>query len=150
MLHLNLQNHRFTYNESMPVESCVQSICDLALRFGEDDEEGAEGGSMVFLFPISQWCKARAITSVFCRLHWHSCKQSHTSTDYGLTCLLVVKFCLPFLADGALLWVIWNEKIRHNEFTCKADISKPDHRNYFLSNSDLPGGFKAQKAKREI
>jgi hypothetical protein len=24
----------------MPVESCTQSLCDLALQFGEDDEEG--------------------------------------------------------------------------------------------------------------
>ena len=24
----------------MPVESCTQSLCDLALRFGEDDEDG--------------------------------------------------------------------------------------------------------------
>ncbi len=34
------QQHRFTYNEPMPVESCTQSLCDLALRFGEDDEDG--------------------------------------------------------------------------------------------------------------
>lgn len=34
-----LQQHRFTYNEPMPVESCTQSLCDLALRFGEDGEE---------------------------------------------------------------------------------------------------------------
>jgi hypothetical protein len=36
---LLLQQHRFTYNEPMPVESCTQSLCDLALRFGEDGEE---------------------------------------------------------------------------------------------------------------
>jgi 20S proteasome subunit alpha 5 len=29
------QNHWFTYNERIPVESTVQSVCDLALRFGE-------------------------------------------------------------------------------------------------------------------
>jgi 20S proteasome subunit alpha 5 len=29
------QNHWFTYDEKMSVESCVQSICDLALGFGE-------------------------------------------------------------------------------------------------------------------
>lgn len=34
------QQHRFTYNEPMSVESTTQSLCDLALRFGEDDEEG--------------------------------------------------------------------------------------------------------------
>lgn len=37
------QQHRFTYNEPMPLESVTQSLCDLALRFGEDSEEG-EGG----------------------------------------------------------------------------------------------------------
>jgi 20S proteasome subunit alpha 5 len=36
------QQHRFTYNEAMPLESLTQSLCDLALRFGEDDE--GEGG----------------------------------------------------------------------------------------------------------
>jgi len=30
------QNHRFTYNEPLSIESCAQSICDLALNFGED------------------------------------------------------------------------------------------------------------------
>ncbi len=34
------QQHRFTYNEPMPIESTTQSLCDLALRFGEDSEEG--------------------------------------------------------------------------------------------------------------
>ena len=38
------QQHRFTYNEAMPVESITQSLCDLALRFGEDDDEGGGGG----------------------------------------------------------------------------------------------------------
>ena len=33
------QNHTFVYNEKMLVESVVQSVCDLALRFGE----GADG-----------------------------------------------------------------------------------------------------------
>lgn len=33
------QNHAFNFNEPLRVESTTQSICDLALRFGE----GAEG-----------------------------------------------------------------------------------------------------------
>lgn len=37
-----LQQHRFSYNEPMPVESCTQSLCNLALKFGESEE-----GSMV-------------------------------------------------------------------------------------------------------
>ncbi|KAE8794310.1 Proteasome subunit alpha type-5 [Hordeum vulgare] len=32
-------NHRFSYGEPMTVESTTQAICDLALRFGEGDEE---------------------------------------------------------------------------------------------------------------
>ncbi|BFZ53774.1 proteasome component pup2 [Savitreella phatthalungensis] len=43
------QNHRFTYDEPIRVESCTQGVCDLALRFGEggdsdDDEEGGDNG----------------------------------------------------------------------------------------------------------
>lgn len=33
------QNHRFSYGEAMTVESTTQALCDLALRFGEGDEE---------------------------------------------------------------------------------------------------------------
>uniref|UniRef100_A0A453K4W8 Proteasome endopeptidase complex n=1 Tax=Aegilops tauschii subsp. strangulata TaxID=200361 RepID=A0A453K4W8_AEGTS len=33
------QNHRFSYGEPMTVESTTQAICDLALRFGEGEEE---------------------------------------------------------------------------------------------------------------
>ena len=33
------QSHRFSYNEPMLVESCTQSLCDLALRFGEGEED---------------------------------------------------------------------------------------------------------------
>ena len=41
---LRLQQHRFSYDEPMPVESCTQALCDVALSFGEDDEQE---GSMV-------------------------------------------------------------------------------------------------------
>ncbi|KAA6427551.1 MAG: 20S proteasome alpha subunit E [Trebouxia sp. A1-2] len=33
------QQHRFSYDEPMPVESCTQALCDVALSFGEDDEQ---------------------------------------------------------------------------------------------------------------
>jgi 20S proteasome subunit alpha 5 len=36
------QNHRFTYNEAIPVESCTQALCDLALKFGEHIENTEE------------------------------------------------------------------------------------------------------------
>jgi 20S proteasome subunit alpha 5 len=45
------QQHRFTYNEPMPVESITQSLCDLALRFGEDDSD--EGGGMSRPFGVA-------------------------------------------------------------------------------------------------
>ncbi|KAI0244215.1 proteasome component pup2 [Massospora cicadina] len=32
------QNHHFTYNEDIKVESVTQAVCDLALRFGETDD----------------------------------------------------------------------------------------------------------------
>lgn len=39
MIMLFQQNHRFSYGEPMIVESTTQALCDLALRFGEGDEE---------------------------------------------------------------------------------------------------------------
>jgi 20S proteasome subunit alpha 5 len=33
------QYHHFTFNEPMPVESLTQAVCDLALNFGEGDDE---------------------------------------------------------------------------------------------------------------
>jgi len=33
------QNHRFSFNEPLSVESCTRAICDLALKFGENDDE---------------------------------------------------------------------------------------------------------------
>ncbi|OAY53277.1 proteasome subunit alpha type-5 isoform X1 [Manihot esculenta] len=36
------QNHRFAFGEPMTVESATQAICDLALRFGEGDEESMD------------------------------------------------------------------------------------------------------------
>merc|ERR1711934_1779 len=44
------QNHRFTYNEPMLVESVTQSLCDVALRFTEegDDDDGEDRLSRPF------------------------------------------------------------------------------------------------------
>lgn len=41
-----LQNHWFTYNETMTVESVTQAVSNLALQFGEED---ADPGAMVKL-----------------------------------------------------------------------------------------------------
>jgi len=38
------QQHKFTFNEPMPIESLTQALCDLALKFGEDDDDGGSGG----------------------------------------------------------------------------------------------------------
>lgn len=45
---MECQNYRFTFNEPMSVESCTQATCDLALKFGEDDEEEERGMSCPF------------------------------------------------------------------------------------------------------
>ena len=42
------QNHRFTYDEPMRVESLTQAICDLALSFGEGGEENKSKMSRPF------------------------------------------------------------------------------------------------------
>lgn len=43
------QNHRFTYDEPMPVMSLTQSVCDLKMRFGEgrDEHEDDDAPKMV-------------------------------------------------------------------------------------------------------
>ncbi|CAH8341051.1 unnamed protein product [Eruca vesicaria subsp. sativa] len=45
-----LLNHRFSYGEPMTVESTTQALCDLALRFGEGDEESMSRPFGVSLF----------------------------------------------------------------------------------------------------
>ncbi|TIA87643.1 hypothetical protein E3P99_03050 [Wallemia hederae] len=48
------QNHRFSYDEPLLVESCAQSVCDLALRFGEGvDEEEDDQAMMSRPFGVS-------------------------------------------------------------------------------------------------
>lgn len=42
------QSHTFNYNEPLKVESCTQSICDLAIRFGE----GADGEESIMSRPF--------------------------------------------------------------------------------------------------
>ena len=44
---IETQNHRFTYDTPMTVEATTQSICDLALGFGEGGEK-----SMVRCFRV--------------------------------------------------------------------------------------------------
>lgn len=35
------QNHWFVYNENMSVESCAQGVSNLAIQFGDSDDDGA-------------------------------------------------------------------------------------------------------------
>ncbi|KAK9820541.1 hypothetical protein WJX72_011438 [[Myrmecia] bisecta] len=49
------QQHRFSYNEPMPVESCTQSLCDLALRFGDGDDEGGMSRPFGVALLIAGW-----------------------------------------------------------------------------------------------
>lgn len=43
-VYITPQNHWFTYNETMTVESVTQAVSNLALQFGEED---ADPGAMV-------------------------------------------------------------------------------------------------------
>lgn len=38
---LECQNHWFVYNERMSVESCAQAVSNLAIQFGDGDEDSA-------------------------------------------------------------------------------------------------------------
>ncbi len=48
-----LQNHWFTYNETMTVESITQAVSNLALQFGEED---ADPGAMVWPPGLTFYC----------------------------------------------------------------------------------------------
>lgn len=48
-----LQNHWFTYNETMTVESVTQAVSNLALQFGEED---ADPGAMVRAIGLQFYC----------------------------------------------------------------------------------------------
>jgi hypothetical protein len=39
----------------MPIESCTQSLCDLALRFGEDSDEAGMVSATHNLTQTAQW-----------------------------------------------------------------------------------------------
>lgn len=45
---IEAQNHRFTFDESIGVEALTQSVCDLALGFGEDKKKGEKKMSRPF------------------------------------------------------------------------------------------------------
>ena len=50
---VDAQNHFFTYNESMKIKSIAQSVCDLALQFGEAKDENDAKGKMSRPFGVA-------------------------------------------------------------------------------------------------
>jgi len=66
------QNHRFSYGEPMTVESTTQALCDLALRFGEGDEESMVYNFLALLFvTISVWLlTVLSLRPKTCELAW--------------------------------------------------------------------------------
>jgi len=54
---LSLTSARFVYDEAITVESCAQSLCDLALRFGEGGEDEVRVLSM---HPVAAECSCLA------------------------------------------------------------------------------------------
>lgn len=60
---LRPQNHSFTYDEPIKVESVTQAVCDLALRFGEGADE--EEASMVRSLLAADALQLRAYHSTY-------------------------------------------------------------------------------------
>ena len=50
---VDAQNHFFTYNESMKIKSIAQSVCDLALQFGEAADESESKKKMSRPFGVA-------------------------------------------------------------------------------------------------
>jgi 20S proteasome subunit alpha 5 len=50
---VDAQNHYFTYNEPMKVQSIAQSVCDLALQFGEAKDENESKKKMSRPFGVA-------------------------------------------------------------------------------------------------
>lgn len=66
------QNHAFTYDERIKVESATQAVCDLALRFGESvhDEDAMMSrpfGVALLIAGIDE------LGPQLCVNHWFSC-----------------------------------------------------------------------------
>lgn len=57
------QNHAFTYDEPIGVESVTQAVCDLALRFGESMDN--ESAMMVSTIPALSSARRHLITYHF-------------------------------------------------------------------------------------
>jgi len=50
---LESQNHWFTYNEKMSVESCAQAVSNLAIKFGDSDPDDDDQGTMSRPFGVA-------------------------------------------------------------------------------------------------
>ena len=67
------QNHRFTYNEPMPVESCAQSLCDLALQFSQGDVEDRMVRSCKLIYIVLVQHARALLLAISARRHLHTC-----------------------------------------------------------------------------
>lgn len=45
---MECQNHWFVYNERMSVESCAQAVSNLAIQFGDSDDDSGTAMSRPF------------------------------------------------------------------------------------------------------
>lgn len=83
------QNHWFTYNEIMTVESVTQAVSNLALQFGEED---ADPGAMVskclcmlYAECLSCICLNQSLNLI---LFWFCSSQGHLVWHYSLVVLM--------------------------------------------------------------
>lgn len=72
------QNHRFTFDEPLRIESLAQSICDLMMSFGEGGEENKSKMSRPFGVSVllAGWDHRRGAPALFC------CDPSGTYVGY--------------------------------------------------------------------
>lgn len=66
---LTAQNHSFTYDERIKVESATQAVCDLALRFGEsmDNEDAMMVCRSVVAGMMALTASFMAVQAIWCR-----------------------------------------------------------------------------------
>ena len=81
------QNHAFTYDEKIKVESVTQAVCDLALRFGESvhDEDAMMSrpfGVALLIAGVDEKGPQLCVRPSFC---YHPVLRSHSATHVDST-----------------------------------------------------------------
>lgn len=94
------QNHAFTYDEKIKVESATQAVCDLALRFGESvhDEDAMmsrpfgvalliagvdEKGPQLYVVPPSVVVRSRGLTRLHMKIPYRSVRNVYEVRGKG-------------------------------------------------------------------